>query len=83
MDTPSPHRIFRNASDRNFESVIFCLRNFEKWLVRLEIKRASNFFIIQKWLKGNKPPPPTTINSQNTSNQSFEIAILFGVVKGV
>ena len=40
----------------------------------MEIERA--FFNSQMWLEGNKPPS-MPINSWNTFNQNFEIAILF------
>jgi hypothetical protein len=51
-----------------------------KGLIRLEIERASAFLIVERdWRATNVPLTPTIF--PNTSNQNFEIAILFNVVE--
>ena len=51
-----------------------------KGILRLEIETPSALFNSRKLLEGKEPPLTPTI-SRNTSNQNFEIAILFNVVE--
>ena len=56
-----------------------CIRsNFKKSSFDWKVKGLVFFLIFKRdW----RATPPLTINSQHTSNQSFEIAILFSVVE--
>jgi hypothetical protein len=56
------------------------LKKLQKGLIRLEIRRACALLIIETDCRIVNTPLIPTI-SPNTSNQNFEIAILFDVVK--
>jgi hypothetical protein len=56
-----------------------CRRNFEKDSFDWKFKWLMPFLIVKSDWKATNTPSTTTI-SPNTSNQSFEISILFSVV---
>ena len=57
-----------------------CRRNFRRGSFDWKLRVLVSFLIVESDWRATSPPPTTPIISPNTSNQNFEIAILFSVV---